>query len=49
MWHPAMPPAAMPETSIDEHGEARVSKDEVGTAPQRLMSAPAFYFCGAED
>jgi len=49
LWHPTVPAAAMPETPINKNCEACFAENEVRTAREWLVSAPAFYPGGAED
>jgi hypothetical protein len=44
-----MPAAAVPKAAVNEDGEALAAEDEVGTAGQGLVPAPASDASGAED
>jgi hypothetical protein len=41
-WHPTVPPAPVPEATINKHDQSRRSKDKVRTAWQRLVPTPPF-------
>ena len=44
-----MPAAAVPETTVNEHGEALCAENEIGLARQRLLPPPAGDVVGAEN
>jgi hypothetical protein len=45
----AMPRAAVPEAAVNEDGQSLTPEDEVGTAGERLLAAPAGDAGGAQD
>ena len=47
--HAAMFGAAVPETAVDENGEALFWENEIGPAGEARVAAPAFKFSGAEE
>lgn len=47
--HAAMFGAAVPETAVDENGEALFWENEIGPAGEARVAAPAFEFGGAEE